>query len=102
MEQGKSRLNVFLAFVLFSNVLLSLFTVGFVVYKTRTLEQTIFQLQAKLSDTLEADYRGEYDGDLLQRSRRSSKNIDGSKSCVSCHKACVTLFGLGSAAKVRL
>ena len=100
MEQGKSRCSGFLAFAVFLNFSLSLITVGFMVYKVRMLEEQIFRLQTDLSETEQTEYSGSYGGHLMQRSKRSSNKRDGSKNCVSCHNACVQLFGLGSAAKV--
>ncbi|XP_068736238.1 uncharacterized protein [Montipora capricornis] len=102
MEQGKSRCSGFLAFAVFLNFSLSLITVGFMVYKVRMLEEQIFRLQTDLSETEQTEYSGSYGGHLMQRSKRSSNKRDGSKNCVSCHNACVQLFGLGSAAKVRV
>ena len=100
MEQGKSRNNSLLAFAVFVNFLLTLTTIGFVVYKTRGLEKQVFQLQTKSSLTSQTETRENRDDDLAHREKRSSESHRESKSCVSCHNACVKLFGLGASAKV--
>lgn len=99
MEQGKSRSNSLLAFGLIVNFLLSVATVGIMVYKTQILEEQIFQLQAKSSLTAQAE-RGESYGDEIIHRRRRSDFPEEPRSCLSCHNACVKLFGLGSSAKV--
>lgn len=101
MEQGKSRYNTLLAFAVFVNFLLTLTTIGFVVYKTRGLEQQVFQLQAKSSLTSRTETRENRDENLAHRKKRSSESHKKPKHCVSCHNACVKLFGLGASAKVR-
>ena len=44
------------------------------------------------------------EGELTQRRRKREYEFsgDGAKSCVSCHNACMQLFGLGASAKVCL
>ena len=100
MEQGKSRYNSLLAFAVFFNTLLTLSSIGFMVYKVRVLEEQVFQLQTKPSVTLEAETRDNGGEDLTHRVKRSSQSVGEANSCVSCHNACVKLFGLGSSAKV--
>ena len=101
MEHEKSRYNSLLAFAVFVNFLLTLTTIGFVVYKTRGLEQQVFQLQTKSSLTSQTETRENRDEDLAHRKKRSSESHKEPKNCVSCHNACVKLFGLGASAKVR-
>ena len=101
MEQGKSRYNSLLAFAVLVNFLLTLTTIGFVFYKTRGLEQQVFQLQTKSSLTSQTETRENRDEDLAHRKKRSSESHKEPKNCVSCHNACVKLFGLGASAKVR-
>ena len=67
------------------------------VYKVRVLEAQVFQLQTKSSEIPQTETTQTESGDLThQRLKRSL----GNKNCVSCHNACVKLFGLGAAAKV--
>lgn len=100
MEQRKSRTGGFLVFAVLVNFALSFVIVGFVVYKVKVLEQEIVHLQTKFSEKEQFEYRGGDSGDFIQRSKRSSKDRGESKACMSCHSACVKLFGLGSDAKV--
>lgn len=100
MEQRKSRTSGFLVFAVLVNFAMSFVIVGFVVYKANVLEKEIVHLQTKLSEIEQFEYREGDDGDFIQRSKRSSKNRGESKTCTSCHSACVKLFGLGSDAKV--
>lgn len=103
MEQGKSRCNSLLAFAVFVNIILTLSSVGFMIYKVRVLEERVFELQFKSTQTLH-DETGENEKDvdiISNRQKRSSESF-GSKHCISCHNACVKLFGLGTKAKVRI
>lgn len=100
MEQRKSRTSVFLVFAVLVNFAMSFVIVGFVVYKAKVLEKEIVHLQTKLSEIEQFEHRGGDGEDFIQRSKRSSKNRAESKTCASCHSACVKLFGLGSDAKV--
>lgn len=103
MEQGKSRCSSLLAFAVFVNIILTLSSVGFMVYKVRLLEEQVFELQSKSTQTLQAETReNKEDVDIItNRQKRSSESL-GSKRCISCHNACVKLFGLGTKAKVRI
>ena len=100
MEQGKSRSNSLLAFAVFFNILLTLSSIGFTVYKLRILDEQVFQLQTKPSVTLQAETRGNGGEDIAHLVKRSSQSVGEANSCVSCHNACIKLFGLGSSAKV--
>ena len=102
MEQAKPRYYSLLVFVVFVNFLLSLATIGFMVYKVQTLEHQIGQLQSKSSGTAQVDNGGSYGDDtMIHRIKRSSQNYpEEPKSCLVCHNACVQLFGLGTSAKV--
>ena len=100
METVKPRGNIFLTVAVIVNILLSLVSIGCLIYKVRVLEEQVSQLQ---SDSLR-EYQpesGEY-RDETYRSKRSVKSLGRSKSCTSCHNACVQLFGLGTSAKVSL
>ena len=101
MEQGKSRYNTLLAFAVSVNLLLSLSTIGFGVFKIGVLEEQLLQLQNKSSATLKPETRENYSEGLTHREKRSFDYGKEPKSCVSCHNACVKLFGLGASAKVR-
>ena len=101
MEQAKSRSNGLLAMGLLVNLILTLASVGVVIYKVRVLEEQVFQLQSRPPVTLQAETIDSGDYDTSNRMKRSSESVSGSKSCVSCHNACVKLFGLGTSAKVR-
>ena len=100
MEQGKSRYNTLLVFAVSVNFLLTLSTIGFVVFKMGALEEQLFQLQVKSAMTPQTETREQYGEDLTHREKRSSDSHREPKSCVSCHNACVKLFGLGASAKV--
>lgn len=100
MEQGKSRYNTLLAFAVSVNFLLTLSTIGFVVFKMGALEEQLFRLQVKSTMTRQTETREQYGEDLTHREKRSSDYRGEPKSCVSCHNACVKLFGLGASAKV--
>ena len=97
MEQGKSRCNSLLAFAVFVNIILTLSSVGFMIYKVRVLEERVFELQVEST-------RGENkeDVDIIKNRQKRSSESFGSKHCISCHNACVKLFGLGTKAKVRI
>ena len=104
MEQGKSRFNSLLAFTVFLNLILTLTSIGFMVYKVRVLEEQVFQLQDLLSRSsanIQTDTKENGAVDVTNRQKRSSKSYGESKSCARCHNACVNLFGLGASAKVR-
>ncbi|CAH3123360.1 unnamed protein product [Porites lobata] len=99
MEQAKSRSNGLLAMGLLVNLILTLASVGVVIYKVRVLEEQVFQLQSRQPVTLQAETIDSGDYETSNRMKRSSESVSGSKSCVSCHNACVKLFGLGTSAK---
>ena len=101
MEKAKSPCNSLLAFAVFVNIILTLTSVGFVVYKVRVLEEQVYQLQTKSSVATQTEINGNGDDELPHRRKRSSDSLGEAKRCVSCHNACVTLFGLGASAKVR-
>ena len=101
MEQGKSRCNSLLSFAVFVNIILTLSSVGFMVYKVTLLEEQVFELQSKSTQTLQAETReNKEDGDIIRNRQKRLSESFGSKHCISCHNACVKLFGLGTKAKV--
>lgn len=102
MEQAKSRCNSLLAIGLLVNLILTLASVGVVIYKVRVLEEQVFQLQSRPPVTLHAETIDSGDYETSHRMKRSSDSVSGSQSCVSCHNSCVKLFGLGTSAKVRI
>ena len=99
MEQAKSRCNSLLAFAVLANIIFTVTLVGFVNYKVRVLEKQVFQLQSRSSVNLQ-NKTTDNGNELTHRVKRSSDSLGASKSCVSCHNACVKLFGLGASAKV--
>ena len=99
MEQGKTRFNSLLAFAVFVNLVLTLTSIGFMVYKVRVLEEQLFHLQTNSSVTSQTETTNNEGGDLTKRRLKRSKSLK-EQSCISCHNACVKLFGLGAAAKV--
>lgn len=103
MEKEKSRCNSLLAFAVFVNIILTLSSVGFMIYKVRLLEKRVFELQFKSTQTLHAETgENEEDVDIIKNRQKRSSESFGSKHCISCHNACVKLFGLGTKAKVRI
>ena len=100
MEQAKSRCNSLLAFAVLANIIFTVTFVGFVNYKVRVLEEQVFQLQSRSSVNLQKKTTDNGNDELTHRVKRSSDSLGSSKSCVSCHNACVKLFGLGASAKV--
>lgn len=99
MEQGKTRCNSLLAFAVFVNIILTLTSIGFMVYKVRVLEEKVSQLQSQSLVSSLTETREHEGKDLTHRRLKRSKFLR-EQSCVSCHNACVKLFGLGAAAKV--
>ena len=100
METVKPRGNTFLTVAVIVNIFFSLVSIGYLIYKVRVLEEHVFQCK---SDSLR-EYQpesGEY-RDETYRGKRSVGSLGRSKSCSSCHNACVQLFGLGASAKVDL
>lgn len=103
MEQEKSRCNSLLAFAVFVNIILTLSSVGFMIYKVRVLEERVFELQSRSTQTLHDETgENEEDVDIIKNRQKRSSESFGSKHCISCHNACVKLFGLGTKAKVRI
>lgn len=108
MEPEKSRGNRLLVFALLVNLILTITSVGTVIYKLQILERQVLQLQSRPSVALQDKTNNNGDdeeGELIQRRRREyefSNSGDEAKSCVSCHNACMQLFGLGASAKVCL
>ena len=100
METVKPRGNSFLTVAVIVNILFSLVSIGCLIYKVRVLEEQVFQLQSDSSNTRYADSRESEDA--TYRRKRSVESLGKSKSCTSCHSACVQLFGLGASAKVGL
>ena len=98
METVKPRGNTFLIVAVVVNLLFSFVSIGCLIYKVRVLEEQVSQLQ---SDSQREYHResGEY-RDEPYRGKRSVESLGRSKSCSSCHNACVQLFGLGASAKV--
>ena len=106
MEPEKSRGNRLLVFALLINLILTITSVGTVIYKLQILERQVLQLQSRPAVALQGKTNNNGDdeeGGLTQRRKREYEfSGDGAKSCVSCHNACMQLFGLGASAKVCL
>ena len=106
MEPEKSRGNRLLVFALLINLILTITSVGTVIYKLQILERQVLQLQSRPSVALQGKTNNDEDdeeGELTQRRKREYEiSGGGAKSCVSCHNACMQLFGLGASAKVCL
>lgn len=104
MEPEKSRGSRLLVFALLINLILTITSVGTVIYKLQILETQVLQLQSRPSVALQGKTNNNGDdeeGGLTQRRKREYEfSGDGAKSCVSCHNACMQLFGLGASAKV--
>ena len=100
METVKPRGNILLTVAVIVNIVFSLVSVGFLIYKVRVLEEQVFQLQSDSSKTRYIESRE--NEDVTNRGKRSVESLGKSKSCTSCHSACVQLFGLGASAKVGL
>ena len=100
METVKPRSNTFLTVAVILNILFSLISIGCLVYKVKVLEEQVSHCK---SDSLREHQpeSGEY-RDENYRSKRSVESLGRTKSCSSCHNACVQLFGLGASAKVDL
>ena len=103
MEPEKSRGNRLLVFALLINLILTITSVGTVIYKLQILERQVLQLQSRPSVALQgktSKNRDDEEGELTQRRKREYEfSGDGAKSC---HNACMQLFGLGASAKVCL
>ena len=95
METVKARGNTVLTVAVIVNILFCLVSIGCLIYKVRVLEEQVTLLQSDSSKV----YRD--NEDEIYRSKRSVGSLGRSKSCSSCHDACVQLFGLGASAKVR-
>ena len=105
MEPEKSRGNRLLVFALLINLILTITSVGTVIYKLQILERQVLQLQSRPSVALQGKTNNNGDdeeGELTQRRKREYEFSGEAKSCVSCHNACMQLFGLGASAKVCL
>ena len=94
----KSRGSSFWTIAVILNILFSVISVGFFIYKVHVLEGEVFQLRSDLKNQAKA--RESEDADLMNRNKRAAKYHGDSKPCTSCHNACVQLFGLGASAKV--
>lgn len=99
METVKARSNTFLTIAVVVNILFCFVSIGCLIYKVRVLEEQVFSLQSESSKVHQPESRDNEDG--IYRSKRSVGPLGRSKSCSSCHDACVQLFGLGASAKVR-
>lgn len=100
MEAVKTpRRNSFLTFAVTVNILFSAVSIAFLIYKVRVLEEHVLQLQDDQRYHAEATKENER-ADLTHRNKRAVESLGMSKSCSSCHDACVHLFGLGASAKV--
>lgn len=100
-KEKKNRGKIFLTIVVTINILFSVASIGFLIYKVRWLEEQVFQLQKDPLETGQTRERqNEAWDDLAHRSKRAAESLGESKSCTSCHNACVKLFGLGASAKV--
>ena len=89
----KSRGNSFWTIAVILNILFRFF-----IYKVHVLEGEVFQLRSDLKNQAKA--RESEDADLMNRNKRAAEYHGESKTCTSCHNACVKLFGLGASAKV--
>ena len=94
----KLRGNSFWTVAVIVNILFSVVSVGFLIYKVQVLEGEVFQLRSDLK--YEAEARESEQADLMNRNKRAAEYHKESKTCNSCHNACVQLFGLGVSAKV--
>lgn len=100
MEAVKTpRRNSFLTVAVTVNILFSAVSIAFLIYKVRVLEEHVLQLQDDQRYHAEATKENEQ-ADLTHRNKRAVESLGMSKSCSSCHDACVHLFGLGASAKV--
>ena len=105
MEPQKSRGNRLLVFALLINLVLTITSVGTVIYKLQILENQVLQLQSRPSVVLQTETSNNGDDEereLTQRRKREYESFGEAKSCISCHNACMQLFGLGASAKVCL
>ena len=103
MEAVKtSRGSSLLTVAVIVNILFSVVSIGCLIYKVRVLEEQVFQLQGESLETYHTEARENEGAFLPHRSRRAVESLGGSKTCTSCHNACVRLFGLGASAKVLL
>ena len=100
METVKPRGNTSLTVAVIVNILFCLVSIGCLIYKVRVLEEQVFLLQSDSSKAYQPEFRD--NKDRIYRSKRSVESFGRSKSCSSCHNACVQLFGLGASAKVNL
>ena len=98
MENVKHRNNIFLTVAVIVNILFCLVSIGCLIYKVRVLEEQVSLLQSDSSKTYQPESRD--NEDETYRSKRSVESLGRSKTCSSCHSACVQLFGLGASAKV--
>lgn len=100
-KERKNRGKIFLTIAVTVNILFSVVSIGFLIYKVRSLEEQVFQLQKDSSKTGQTRERqNEAWDDLAHRRKRAAESLGESKSCTTCHNACVKLFGLGASAKV--
>ena len=98
METVKPRSNTFLTVAVIVNILFCLVSIGCLIYKVRVLEEQVFLLQSDSTNAYQPESRD--NEDEIHRDKRSVGSLGRSKSCSSCHNACVQLFGLGASAKV--
>ena len=100
-KEKKNRGKIFLTIAVTVNILFSVVSSGFLIYKVRSLEEQVFQLQKDSSKTGQTRERqNEAWDDLAHRRKRAAESLGETKSCTTCHNACVKLFGLGAPAKV--
>ena len=105
MEPQKSRGNRLLVFALLINLILTITSVGTVIYKLKILENQVLQLQSRPSVVLQTETSNNGDDEereLTQRRKREYESFGEAKSCISCRSACMQLFGLGASARVCL
>jgi len=100
METVKPRGNSSLTVAVVVNILFSLVSIGCLIYKVRVLEEQVSQCKSGSLREYQPE-SGEYRDETYRR-KRSVESLGRSKSCSSCHNACVQLFGLGASAKVHL
>ena len=99
MEDNEKRRIQTLGIALVVNVVFTTLIVGFMIYKVHSLNNKVVQLQNDLQSFSGArSSPSESPTSMIRRKR--SNTIKETTSCKSCHRACVQLFGLGSAAKV--
>ena len=71
------RCSSLLAFAVFVNLVLTLTSIGFMVYKVRVLEEQLFQLQTNSSVTSQTETMDNDGGDLTHQRLKRSESLGG-------------------------